>query len=447
VSDSPASPTSSTLLGGRTAWTVLAVGQFATVVAVLQRSSLGAATTDALDRFAITAATLGAFAMMQLLVYAAMQVPVGVLIDRYGSKLLIVVGSMVMAAAQAIFAFASTLPWAYAARMILGIGDALVFISVMRLVPAWFPPQNSAKVTTATGPINQLGFVASAVGFSAMLAGVGWTPSFLAAALVSTGTALLVLVLVRDSPLGLPPRIPLRRALATAGHGVREAWAQPGTRLGFWLGFMTLFTGMAFGMMWGYPYLTVGQGLASGTAGTLMLVLSLMGIVYGVTLGSVLARYPYYRSLIGIGLIVVVMILWAAVLLWSGPAPLWLLVILVAALPAPSIISVMTFDIARTSNPPRRLGSAIGVVNVGAFLGTLIVVMAIGLVLQLLSPSGSRDYSHDAFTWAFATQYLVWGVGIVQTLRYRRRTIQELRERDPEGYEALRRGVHLSPPT
>ena len=441
------SPTAETLLGGRTAWTVLAVAQFATVIAVLQRSSLGAAATDALDRFAITAATLGSFAMMQLLVYTAMQVPVGVLIDRYGSKLLIVLGSAVMAAAQAMFAFASSLPLAYTARMVLGIGDALVFISVMRLVPAWFPSQSSAKVTTATGPINQLGFVASAVGFSAMLAAVGWTPSFLSAALVSIGTALLVLVLVRDSPLPRPPRIPLRQAFAAAGHAVREAWAQPGTRLGFWMGFMTLFTGMMFGMMWGYPYLTLGQGLSPGLAGVLMLVFSLVGLVYGVTLGNLLARYPFYRSLIGIGVLAVIMVIWAAVLLWPGPtAPLWLLVVLVLALPAPSILAVTTFDIARTSNPSRRLGSAIGVVNVGGFLGTLISVMAIGLVLELLTPAGSRDWSHEAFTWAFATQYLLWGLGIVQTLRYRRRTLQELRERDPEGYEAFRRGVHLSPP-
>jgi hypothetical protein len=331
---------------------------------------------------------------------------------------------------------------------VLGVGDALVFISVMRLVPAWFPPQSSAKVTTATGPINQLGFVASAVGLSAMLAAVGWTPSFLTAALVSTATAALALVLVRDSPLGRPPRIPLQEALAAAGHGVRQAWAQPGTRLGFWMGFMTLFTGMMFGMMWGYPYLTLGQGLAPGPAGALMLVLSLTGLVYGLTLGGLLARYPYYRSLIGIGLIAIIMVIWAAVLLWPGPAaPLWLLVVLVAVLPAPSIISIMTFDIARNFNPARRLGSAIGVVNVGGFLGTLVSVMAIGLVLQLLTPTGSRDYSHDAFTWAFATQYLVWGLGIVLTLRYRRRTIRELRERDPAAYDALRRGVHLSPPT
>ena len=96
-------------------------------------------------------------------------------------------------------------------------------------------------------PVNQLGFVLSAVGFAALLAGAGWTPSFLFAAAVSVGSAALALVLLRDSPQGRPPRIPLGDALATAGQGVRQAWAQPGTRLGFWLGFMTLFTGMVIG--------------------------------------------------------------------------------------------------------------------------------------------------------------------------------------------------------
>ena len=182
---STARPTPSPTLGGRTAWVVLTVGQFAAVVAVLQRSSLGVATTDALARFGITAATLGAFSMVQLLVYAAMQVPVGVLIDRYGSRLLIVLGLLIMAGAQTMFAFASRLPTAFAARVVLGVGDALVFISVMRLVPAWFPPERSAKLTNATGPVNQLGFVLSAVGFAGVLAAAGWTPSFLSAAAVS----------------------------------------------------------------------------------------------------------------------------------------------------------------------------------------------------------------------------------------------------------------------
>ena len=434
-------------LGGRTAWVVLTVGQVAAVVAVLQRSSLGVATTDALARFGITAATLAAFSMVQLLVYAALQVPVGVLIDRYGSKRLVVVGSLVMAGAQAMFAFATSLPLAYAARVVLGVGDALTFISVMRLIPAWFPPQRSAKVTTTTGPVNQLGFVVSAVGFAAVLAAWGWTPSFLSAGAVSIVTAVVALVLLRDSPQGRPPRVPLRAALASATRAVREAWSEPGTRLGFWAGFTTLFPSMMFGVMWGYPFLTVGQGLSPTTAGGLMLAMSLAGLVYGVALGSVLARHPYYRSLVGVGLVGVVMAIWAAVLLVPGRAPLWLLVVLVVALPCTSIIAITTFDIARTSNPPRRLGAAIGVVNVGAFLGTLIVVMAIGLVLQMRTPTGSQTYTLEAFKWAFVTQYPIWVLGIVQTLRYRHRTVQELRERDPDAFAAYRRGVHLSPPT
>ena len=436
-----------TALGGWIAWVVLTVGQFAAVVAVLQRSSLGVAATEALTRFGITAATLAKFSVVQLLVYAALQVPVGVLIDRYGSKRLVVVGSLVMASAQAMFAFAASLPLAYAARVVLGIGDALTFISVMRLVPAWFPPQRSAKITTTTGPINQLGFVVSAVGFAAVLAAWGWTPSFLSTGAVSIVTAVLALALLRDSPQGRPPRVPLRAALATATRSVREAWAEPGTRLGFWAGFTTLFPSMMFGVMWGYPFLTVGQGLSPATAGWLMLAMSLSGLVYGLALGSLLARHPYYRSLIGVGLVGVVMVLWAAVLLTPGRAPLWLLVALVVALPCTSIIAITTFDIARTSNPSRRLGSAIGVVNVGAFLGTLIVVMGIGLVLQMRTPAGSQDYALEAFKWAFATQYPIWALGIVQTLRYRRRAIHELRERDPDAFAAYRRGVHLSPPT
>jgi len=157
----------------------------------------------------------------------------------------------------------------------------------------------------------------------------------------------------------------------------------------------------------------------------MMLALSIAALVYGVTLGSVLSRYPYYRSPIAIGVLSVIMVIWATVLLWPGHAPIWLLVVLVLvlAVPAPTITAVMTFDIARTSNPPRRLGSAIGVVNGGAFLGTLTAVMAIGLVLQVTTPPGSTDYSLASFKWAFATQYLLGAVGIGQTLRYRRRMI------------------------
>ena len=434
------------MLGGRTAWAVLTVGQFAAVVAVMQRSSLGVAATDAYARFGIAAATLATFTVVQLVVYAVMQVPVGVLIDRYGSKRLIIAGSLTMAGAQAMFALAQSLPLAFTARMVLGIGDALTFISVMRLVPAWFPPHRSGKVTMAVGPINQLGFILSATVLAAALAAAGWTPSFLLAAGISVFAAVVVLVLLRDAPHGRPARVAFGRALAVAARDVREAWAEPGTRLAFWLGFLCLFTPMMFGVMWGYPFLVSGQGLSRDVAAVLMGVLALSGLGYGVTVGIVMERFPYYRSRIAIGLVCLAGAVWAAVLLWPGPAPLWLLVLLVLALAPAGIAAVMSFDFARTFNPPKRLGSAIGLVNVGGFAGTLISILAIGVVLQLVSPAGSTDYSLTDFKVAFATQYVFWAVGIAQTLRWRRRTERLLAERDPDALDALRRGTNLPPP-
>jgi predicted MFS family arabinose efflux permease len=431
---------------GAAAWVALVVSQFAAVNAVMQRSSLGVAATEAYARFGIAAATLATFTVVQLVVYAAMQVPVGVLIDRYGSKRLIIAGSLVIACAQVLFALTRSVPVAFTARMILGVGDALTFISVMRLVPAWFPPQRAGKITMAVGPLGQLGFIASATVLAPALAAAGWTPTFLLAAGISLVTAAVVLVLLRDRPHGRRDRVPLGRALAVAAGDLRQAWSEPGTRLAFWLGLLTLFGPMMFGVLWGYPFLVAGQGLSRATAAVLMAVFALSGVGYGVTVGEVMQRYPYYRSRIAIGLVGLAAAVWAAVLLWPGPAPLWLLVVLVLAVPPSGIAAIMTFDFARAFNPPHRLGSAIGLVNVGGFAGTLISILAIGLVLQLVTPAGSTDYSLTAFKWAFATQYPLWALGAWQTLRWRGRTERLLAQRDPEALAALRRGINLPPP-
>src|SRR3954468_10584176 len=435
------------LLGGRTAWIVLTVGQLAAIVAVVQRSSLGVAATAALDRFGITAATLGAFTMVQLLIYSALQVPVGILIDRHGSKRLVIAGSLLMAGAQALFAVAHSLLLAFAARVVLGIGDALTFIAVMRLIPAWFPPQRSGMITNATGQLFQLGFLISAVAFGAVLMAAGWTIAFLVSASLSLVAGALVLLLLRDSPSGRPSPIPPGQVLTKAIHDVRSSWAEPGTRLGFWLAFLTLFTPMMFGVMWGYPFFTVGQGLPPAQARILMSVLAVAAVILGPTIGLVMTRHPFLRSLVAIGITAVTMAVWTAVLWWPGSAPMWLLVVLVTVIPANSVAAVMAFDFARMFNPANRLGTAIGLVNVGGFASTLVSVTAIGVMLDVLTPSGSTAYSRDAFRWAFATSYVLWAVGLTQVVRYRRWTQRVTEERNPEAFAAYRRGVPLPPPT
>jgi hypothetical protein len=77
------------------------------------------------------------------------------------------------------------------------------------------------------------------------------------------------------------------------------------------------------------------------------------------------------------------------------------------------------FDVGRTSNPVRRTASASGIINVGGFTSSLLVILAVGAVLDLLTP-GSGSYTPEAFRWAMSVQYVLWAVGVVQVVRYRR---------------------------
>jgi hypothetical protein len=111
---------------------------------------------------------------------------------------------------------------------------------------------------------------------------------------------------------------------------------------------------------------------------------------------------------------------WTAVLLWPGRAPLPLLVLLVVVLATNGPGSMIGFDFARTENPMERIGSASGVVNVGSFVASLLTILAVGAVLDALSPAGSATYSLGAFRAAFAVQYLFWAIGLIGVLRHRR---------------------------
>ena len=79
------------------AWLVWGIALAAYVVAIFHRSSLAVAGLAAADRFDISAAQLATFTMLQLLVYAGMQIPVGLLVDRYGPRAVMLAGALVMA--------------------------------------------------------------------------------------------------------------------------------------------------------------------------------------------------------------------------------------------------------------------------------------------------------------------------------------------------------------
>ena len=402
-------------------WIVWTTGLFAYIVAVLDRTTLGVSGLDAADRFNASPTALSTFVVLQVIVYAGAQVPAGLLLDRFGSKALIVSGAALMASGQLVLAFTESLPAAIGARAVLGLGDAFTFISVLRLVPHWFTPRQVPLVTQLTGICGQLGQVLSAIPFFALLTGSGWTTAYVSVVAVGVLSIVLTLLLVHNAPEGRVVEYEttsIRETLAS----VKTVWLRPGTRLGFFTHMGTQFSVTVFALMWGVPYLTVAQGLSASVAGALLTVSVVAAISSGILVGIFTGRHPHRRSRLVLSIIASNALVWTVVLALPGRAPLWLLVVLVVVISVGGPGSMVGFDFARTFNPRATLGTASGMVNMGGFIASLLVMQGMGLIIDAVG-----EFSFEAFRRAWTVQYAIWALAVVGILITRRKARRVIR--------------------
>ncbi len=392
-------------------------------MAVSQRTSFGVVGLEATERFQAGASAISFFTVLQLLVYAALQIPVGLMVDRFGSRVMIAGGAILMGLGQLQLAFADNIPGGVAGRILVGAGDAMTFISVIRLVPLWFAPARVPLVTQLTGMSGQLGQLFSVLPFAFVLHAFGWTPGFLMLAGMAGLSVVLVLAVLRDHPPGGPsPRV--QQGLKATGAMLVQAWRQPGTRLGMWSHFTIQFSGTVFAMTWGYPFLLSGQGLDAATVAGLMSLFVAAGMAVGPFIGKFVSRHPLRRSTMVLLIAGATALAWAAVLLIPGRSPLWLLACLVVVLAIGGPGAMIGFDFARTFNPAHRIGTATGIVNVGGFIAALVAIFLIGLVLDLLLASGFSGgvlYGLEPFRIALSVHFLLLGFGAVMMLVCRRK--------------------------
>ncbi|MFC0108886.1 MFS transporter [Kibdelosporangium aridum] len=371
------------------------------MAAVFHRGSLAVASLEATERFGVGPAALGTFTVLQLLVYAVMQVPTGLLVDRFGPRKVLVTAALLMGTGQVLFAVATSYPLALVARAVLGSGDAMTFISLLRLTSAHFSARQYSLVVSFTAALGGLGNLAATVPLTLLLHDAGWTTTFLIAGLATAGYA-LVASRLKDTPDGPAPRGEVMNIRAVA-RNVRDTWRTPGTRLGFWVHFATMQLPAVLALLWGFPYLVAAHGLSERAASSVLGVMVIVTITSGPLIGAVIGRRPELRMLLIAGYLVAAVGLWAVLLISPMPPVLLGLVFGVIALGLP--LSAIGFSIARDYNPLTRVGTASGVVNVGGFLAATLAALGIGLVLDIT----------NSFTYALLVSGALMALGIWRT--------------------------------
>ncbi|MCT9092685.1 MFS transporter [Streptomyces sp. ASQP_92] len=408
-------------LGGRRAAFVWGIGVGVYFVAVIFRTSLGVAGLDAAERFHVNASALSTFSILQLLVYAGMQIPVGLMVDRLGTKRVLVLGTALFTVGQLGFALSPSYGTALASRALLGCGDAMTFISVLRLGSRWFPPKHGPMIGQVAALFGMAGNLVSTLVIARALHHFGWTATFAGSSLAGVVVLVLLLLFLRDHPEGHEPPPAHHAGAAFVRRQIVESWREPGTRLGMWVHFTTQFPAMVFLLLWGMPFLVEAQGLDRGAAGGLLTLVVLSNMVVGLVFGQLIARHHAARLPLALGTIGATALLWAAIIAYPGThAPMWLLVTLCLVLGACGPASMIGFDFSRPANPPERQGTASGITNMGGFIASMTTLLAVGVLL---------DATGDNYRIAFSSVFVLEVLGIVQILRLRRRAQRRERER------------------
>jgi MFS family permease len=397
------------------AWTVWALGASFYLTGFFHRVAPAVMTQELMAEFAIGATGLGNLSAFYLYGYVAMQIPTGLMVDRFGARRVLAAGAAVAAAGSFLFAFAPTLLMAQLGRLLIGGAVGVSWVGTLKLAAHWVDPRRFALITGLTLAAGLAGALGAGVPLRWAVGHVGWRAVMYAAAACIALICFAIWLVVRDDPAqrGYESWFAARR-----GEGPRESvWRGLREVLGYrnsWLIFLSpqgmTGTTISFGGLWGVPFLVSAYGFSQERAALYCSVLMLSWAVGGPLLGAVSDRVGLRKPLY-VACALGALAVWAVIVLVAGLAPAVLLLLLVMAGLLAGVM-VTGFAWAKESVPARLAGTASGVANMGAMTGPMVLQPAIGVLLDLnwsgtLAASGARLYDAGAFRAAFGL-FLAW---------------------------------------
>jgi len=394
----------------RLAWTVWSLGALFYLFAFYQRVAPAVMTDPLMADFAIGGAALGNLSAFYFYAYVAMQIPTGVLADRFGPRRVLAAGSAIAALGSLLFALAPSFAWAGFGRLLVGASVAVAFVSTLKLASHWFPPQKYALASGMALFFGVIGGVMAGVPLRLLVEALGWRMVMSSAGVFATLLCVATWWIVRDDPAerGYTSHHPISAAhepapiLAglAAVLGYRNVWLLMLAPVGFSGVVLT------FGGLWGVPWLRQVHGLDPKAAAAVTSVLLAAWALGGPLLGNwsekLGRRKPLYLvsgACATAG--------WAAVIFL--PLPLWLLVPLLVVIGFASGNIIIGFAWARESLPLKLMGTASGVVNMGPLLGGMLLQPGVGWLLDRgwggEMAGGARIYDAAAWQTGFSLMF------------------------------------------
>lgn len=400
----------------RIAWLVWGLGALLYLMGFFQRVAPAVMTDELMRTFSINAAGLGSLSALYFYSYVAMQIPTGILADRWGPRRLLAAGALVAALGTGLFALAGSLFWAGTGRLLIGGSVAVAFVGLLKVATNWFPTRLFALVSGLALFSGIVGAVFAGPPLRLMMAWYSWRAIIAGSAVVTLAICIGIWVFVRDKPSekGYADFVQPGATHQEVNQpgimgGVVEIFRYTNTWLICFIPGAVVGAVLTFSGLWGVPYLATHHNLSTAGASTLTTILMVAWAVGGPAFGWFSDRVERRKTPYLWGC-AVALVAWTGILrLPDLPTPLLIGLLVIAGFCSGCMI--IGFAYAKESVPVHLAGTVSGVVNMGTMAGPMILQPAVGWILdqkwQGQMENGIRIYPLEAYQAGFALM-LAW---------------------------------------
>ena len=410
-------------------WGTWGLGALFYLLGFYQRVAPAVMTDQLMETFNLSASALGNLSAFYFYSYVAMQIPTGLLADRWGPRRLQSAGALVAAIGSFFFALGPTFGWVAFGRFLIGGAVGVAYVSLLKVAAHWFPPQRFAAISGLALLAGIIGAVSAGPPLRYLVELFGWRAVMFATALFTLAVAVAIYVFVRDDPRerGYAGFIPTGSSSYLASAGILEALRQVFRYRNTWL--LALAPSgivgpvLAFAGLWGVPYLSQRFGLSpaqsSMVTSGLLVSWALSGPILGALSDKIGRRKPLYLA----GAIV--SLLGWSVAIYLPNLRLWLVVVILLLVGVGAGGMIIGFAYAKESVPSALAGTVSGVCNMGVMMGPMILQPVMGMILDRYWDgafvNGVRVYSLHAYNSAFVVA-IIWSALSLVLLGFTRET-------------------------
>lgn len=386
-------------------WLILGCAVPLAILSQFYRSSNGVIAPDLMQELSLTADDIGVLSGSFFIVFAALQIPIGLLLDRWGPRN-VVSGMLTLAVlGSLVFAFSSTMTGLAAGRFMIGVGFAALMVGSLVVLSRWFPSDRFGSAMSFLFASSNLGSLVATLPLAAAAAAWGWRPTFVVLGLLTAGLAILYFLVVRDAPRDHPCHDQKPESFGEMLAGLWEVWKLPGVGLIMPLIAVGYASVIAVLGLWGGPFLHEVHGLDGVARGNVLSIMAVAMIAGTLAYGPIDRRCRNRRLVVTVGSCGTIGTL-VALAMWPA-APLWQITVLLSLFSFIGSYSLVVMAHGMTLFPDALKGRGITTLNTALMGGAAVMQVATGALIGAFpdrtGPNAAMPYGLLFLSIAVAT--------------------------------------------